>query len=153
MIIFLQYYPSMITKLHRIHVHVRISHAILPGMYSLIIHYLVSPPMTYLLTVLTITYPGYVYVITWIRHQLQTWDSNSTLLIYTYDISANYFPVSGFRSIPRYTNQFCDYKLIGGCFLFNRKFQITQWLIHSCFNHWINSRWLALQDCYLVRRT
>ena len=64
-------------------------------------------------------------------------------------VSANYFPVLGFRSILRYTNPFCDCNLIWGCFTFDVKVQITQWLIHSYLNQWINS--VTLEHCWDTR--
>ena len=96
---FLQYYPSTIIRLYRIHSHVHISH------------------MTFMGTYVSSSEYGIGYKLT-IMIRLSLFISN--------DLSANYCPFSGFRSIPGYTNPFCDCNLIGGCFLLNRKFQITQ---------------------------
>ena len=65
--------------------------------------------------------------------------TNTLSVLVSNDVSTKYCPVSGFRSIPGYTNPLCDCNLIGGCFTFNRKIHITQWLVHSCLKHWINA--------------
>ena len=50
----------MITRLYRIHGHVRISNATFPGMYASLMQSLGYSPMTYLYTVLPLTFLGYV---------------------------------------------------------------------------------------------
>ena len=124
----------MITIFYRIHGHVHISHANLPGMYASLIHYLVSSPMTYVCMVLPLTLPSYVDVIIQIRHWLQTYNpefnsSDSSPMTHIRTIILCW----GFRSISGYTNPFCDSNSICGFFSSNRIFQITQSLIHSCF--------------------
>ena len=79
---FLQYYPSMITRLYFIHGHVRISHANLPGTYTSLIHSLESSLMMYIRMVFPLTLSWYVDVIIQIWNRLQTYISDLTLLVH-----------------------------------------------------------------------